>query len=210
MPIRQLQRLTYGATAPIYDRIMRGVSAPWRARSLAALAARPGERVLIVGAGTGLDFPHLPHGPDYLALDLTHAMLRQARLRVQAAPAIRLIQGDGQRLPLPDASLDHAVAHLILAVVPDGGALLAELARCLRPGGQVLVLDKFLRPGQRAPLRRALNPLIAPLATRLDVVLEDLLAQRPEFVLEHDAPLALGGWFRQVRLKRAETVPVHA
>jgi hypothetical protein len=66
----------------------------------------------------------------------------------------------------------------------------------------VLVLDKFLRPGQRAWLRRALTPLMGVVATRLDVVFEELLARVPGFVVESDQPALAGGWFRRIRLRR--------
>ncbi|MCP2821209.1 methyltransferase domain-containing protein, partial [Salmonella enterica subsp. enterica serovar Typhimurium] len=78
-----------------------------------------------------------------------------------------------------DAQFDCVVLHLIVAVVPDGAACLREAARVLRPGGAALVLDKFLRRGHPAPLRRLLSPLAGRIATRLDVVLEDALDGLP-------------------------------
>ena len=92
--------------------------------------------------------------------------------------------------------------HLILAVVPDPAQALREAVRVTRPGGLLLVFDKFLRPGQRAPLRRALTPLTMRLATRMDVVLETLLADLPEVRIENDEAALGGGWFRRVRLRR--------
>jgi ubiquinone/menaquinone biosynthesis C-methylase UbiE len=125
---------------------------------------------------------------------------RAARLR-SGAP-IRLVAGDVMRLPFADASFDHAVLHLILAVVPEPLACLRETARVVRRGGVVLVLDKFLRPGQRAWLRRALTPIAGAVATRLDVVFEDLLGGVGGFVVESDQPALAGGWFRRIRLRR--------
>ena len=72
----------------------------------------------------------------------------------------------------------------------------------LKPGGQVLVFDKFLRRGQSAILRRLINPLMRRIATRLDVVFEDLLSEAPGLVLEHDQPALAGGWFRMIRLRK--------
>jgi ubiquinone/menaquinone biosynthesis C-methylase UbiE len=171
-----------------------------RQRSLAALPAAPG-RVLLAGIGTGLDLPHLPAQHHYVGLDLTHAMLRRALPRV-AQLDFAPIQGDAQRLPFADASFDSAVLHLILAVVPSPPDCLREIARILKPGGQALIFDKFLRPGQAAPLRRLANPLLRRLATRLDVVFEDTLHHAPELRLIHDRPALAAGWFRFIHLQR--------
>ncbi len=59
----------------------------------------------------------------------------------------------------------------------------AEIARVVKPGGSVLKFDKFLRRGQPALLRRLANPLVRRVATRLDVVFEDLLREAPELAL---------------------------
>jgi ubiquinone/menaquinone biosynthesis C-methylase UbiE len=105
-------------------------------------------------------------------------------------------------LPFADASFDAVVLHLILAVVPDPRACLAEAARVLRPGGTILLLDKFLRAGQRAPLRRIANPLVRRLATRLDVVFEDVLREVKGLTVVDDQAALAGGWFRRIRLQR--------
>ena len=112
------------------------------------------------------------------------------------------MQGDAQRLPFADSTFDMAVLHLILAVVPEPGHCFAEIARVVRPGGQVLVFDKFLRRGQPALIRRLFNPVLRRVATRLDVVFEDLLAVAPQLALEYDRPALAGGWFRLIRLRR--------
>ena len=115
---------------------------------------------------------------------------------------MRHTQGDAQRLPFANHSFDAAVLHLILAVVPEPADCLAEIARVVRPGGSVLIFDKFLRHGQSALLRRMANPLMRRIATRLDVVFEDLLDTRPELSMESDEAALAGGWFRMIRLRR--------
>lgn len=112
------------------------------------------------------------------------------------------VRGDAQRLPFADDSFDAAVLHLILAVVPEPAACLAETARVLRPGGRALVFDKFLRPGQPALLRRLANPLMRRVATRLDVVFEEILAAAPALEVEKNQPALAGGWFRFISLKK--------
>ncbi|HNF65976.1 MAG TPA: class I SAM-dependent methyltransferase [Plasticicumulans sp.] len=194
-------RTSYTLLAPIYDRMVAAATQAARRASLARLPA-DARQVLLVGAGTGLDFPLLPAGPQYTAIDLTPAMLDRARQRAAARPevAIELRSGDALALDFADASFDAVILHLIVAVVPDAARALAESARVLRPGGRVLLYDKFLRPGQSAPLRRLLSPLLGRIASRTDVVLEHHLPPTLR-VLEDEASLA-GGWFRRVLLER--------
>lgn len=194
-----LQR-SYTLFAPVYDAAIATATRAARQQSLAELP-QAAANVLLAGVGTGLDLPHLPPHHRYVGIDLTAAMLVRALPRVGRLD-FRAVLGDAQRLPFADASFDAAVLHLILAVVPEPAACLAEVARVLKPGGRALVFDKFLRPGQRAWLRRLANPLVSRVATRLDVVFEDLLVQRPGLVVEDDRPVLAGGWFRLIRLRR--------
>ena len=122
-------------------------------------------------------------------------MLDRARART-AGLTLGLVEGDSQALPFANACFDHAILHLILAVVPDPVRCLAECARVLKPGATVLVLDKFLRRGEHAWLRRALNPLARRIVTRTDVVFEDVLAAVPALRLIDDRPALARGWFR--------------
>lgn len=193
-------KTSYTLIAPVYDAAIDRATRAARATSLAHLPAAPG-RVLIDGVGTGLDLPLLPPQHHYVGLDLTAAMLARARPR-SGHLDFRAVQGDAQRLPFADAAFDHAVLHLILAVVPNPNACLAEVARVVKPGGTVIVFDKFLKRGQPALLRRLANPLVRRLATRLDVVFEDVLGDAPALTLEHDQPMLAGGWFRLIRLRR--------
>ena len=191
---------TYTLIAPFYDAAISKATQAARKRSLSALPATP-SRVLLAGVGTGLDLPHLPPQHHYVGLDLNQSMLRRALPRVAQIDFLP-IQGDAQRLPFADKSFDSAVLHLILAVVPQPAHCFAEIARVLKPGGEVLVFDKFLRHGQTALLRRLANPLMRRIATRLDVVFEELLSEAPSLKLEHDQPALAGGWFRMIRLRK--------
>ncbi len=192
---------SYTLAAPFYDAFLTAATRGARKRSLAQLADLTPRDVLLLGVGTGLDLPHLPNQHRYVGLDLTAAMLTRARPRaggLHFAP----LRGDVQRLPFDDASFDVAVLHLILAVVPAPTLCLAEAVRVLKPGGQLLVFDKFLRRGETG-WKRLLNPLTRHVATRLDVVFEDVLeAVGGVRVTANDAALA-SGWFRLIRLEKA-------
>ncbi|MDS4042368.1 MAG: class I SAM-dependent methyltransferase [Candidatus Competibacter sp.] len=196
-------RYSYTLFAPVYDAFVAPFTAAARRRSLALLREESPAEVLLVGIGSGLDIPLLPRGPRYTGLDLTPAMLARARRKAEALKLdIRLDAGDARALPYSDAMFDVVVLHLILAVTPHPERVLAEAGRVLRPGGRVLILDKFLRPNQKAPVRRLVSPLLGLLATRTDVVFEDVLARAPGLEVVSDRPALAGGWFRHIVLRK--------
>jgi phosphatidylethanolamine/phosphatidyl-N-methylethanolamine N-methyltransferase len=192
-------RFSYTLIAPFYDAAIRRATSKIRAQSLKQLPDGGGLNILVNGIGTGLDLPYLPPTHHYVGLDLTAAMLHRARSR-SGNLQIHLIQGDSLNLPFADNCFDHVVLHLILAVVPDPAQCLKETARVLKTGGHILLLDKFLRRNEQACFRRALNPLAARIATRLDVVFEDVLESVTGLKVESDVPVLVNGWFRSIRL----------
>ncbi len=200
-PYRQnpLLRLSYSLIAPIYDFVIERPMRGARKRSLAALPAGDTMRVLVSGVGTGLDLPWLPVQHHYTALDFNPAMLARAVPR-STGLEMDFILGDSMALPFADASFDCVVLHLITAVVPEPPRCLAEAVRVLKPGGTILLFDKFLRPGQSAPLRRLFNVLTRRMATRMDVVFEEVLCAAPELRVASDTPALGGDWFRHIRL----------
>lgn len=191
---------SYTLAAPFYDAFLSTATRGARRRSLSPLAADPPRDVLLLGVGTGLDLPYLPTQHRYVGLDLTAAMLMRAGPRA-AGLDFAPLRGDVQRLPFRDASFDVAVLHLILAVVPEPTFCLAEAARAVKPGGQLLIFDKFLRPGE-AGWKRVLNPLTRHVATRLDVVFEDVLAAVDGLTLTANEAALASGWFRLIRLEK--------
>lgn len=193
-------KTSYRFIAPFYDVAIERATRAARLRNLARLPEAPA-RVLIGGAGTGLDLPGLPAQHQYVAQDITSAMLLRARPRCQGLE-VGLVQGDSMALPFADAGFDCVVLHLILAVVPRPERCLAEAVRVLKPGGRILVFDKFLRRGQFAPVRRLFSPLIGRLATRTDVVFEDVLAEVPGVRKIRDEDALAGGWFRLIELQK--------
>lgn len=202
-PYRQnpLLRLSYTFFAPIYDVFIEGPMRNARRASLSALPTDSPKSVLISGAGTGLDLLLLPDLHYYTALDFNPDMLARAKPRGERLHA-EFVLGDSMDLPFADAQFDYVVLHLIVAVVPEPQRCLTEAARVLKPGGTILLFDKFLHEGQRAPLRRLVNILSSRFATRTDVVLEEVLRAAPQLRVESDHPALGGTWFRRIMLRK--------
>jgi len=196
-----LLRLSYSLIAPIYDLAISGPLRAARIRSLQSLPADAAGNILLSGIGTGLDLPLLPKLHHYTALDFNTAMLSRAKPR-GAGLQVEWVLGDSMALPFADAQFDHVVLHLILAVVPQPAQCLGEAARVLKPGGTIVLFDKFLKPNKLALLRRALNPLSRRIATRMDVVFEEVLSAVPQLRVVSDVPMLAGGWFRGIVLQK--------
>jgi phosphatidylethanolamine/phosphatidyl-N-methylethanolamine N-methyltransferase len=196
-------RLRYTAIAPIYDRVI-SFSAQ-RRRSIELLGLKPGERVLVVGAGTGADLPHLPRYVAVTATDITPAMVERTRERAGVLGVdVQAEVMDGQSLDLTDGSFDAVILHLIVAVIPDPRACLREAARVLRPGGRAVVFDKFV-PGDAPPsiVRRMLNTFTNVVATDITRRLGPLV-EGTGFRVVHREAAAFGGQFEIALLRKVD------
>ncbi|KWT58276.1 methyltransferase type 11 [Streptomyces albus subsp. albus] len=102
-----------------------------------ALAPATG-RVLEIGAGHGLNFPHYPAAvSEVVALEPERTLRDLAREAASRAPVpVSVADGVAERLPAPDASYDTVVCSLVLCSVRDLPAALREIRRVLRPGGR--------------------------------------------------------------------------
>jgi phosphatidylethanolamine/phosphatidyl-N-methylethanolamine N-methyltransferase len=200
-------RLRYTLYAPFYDLVARRLGRG-RRRAFELLDVREGERVLLVGCGTGLDLELLPRGAHVIAVDLTPAMVEKTLARATAlGMKVDARVMDAARLDLADASFDCVVLHLILAVVPDPYATAREAVRVLRPGGRASIFDKFLPDAGRASLvRRAANVLTNVFATNINRRLGDILAGTPLKVVT-DEPSVFGGAFRVVTAAVSRVIP---
>ena len=119
-------------------------------RMRSALLGGARGRVVEIGAGTGLNVAHYPEGIAELVLtEPDAAMRRRLAHRLQKHGRIgRIVDTPAERLPLADASIDTVVSTLVLCTVDDPERTLREIARVLRPDGQLLFIE-HVRAGSR-------------------------------------------------------------
>ena len=105
---------------------------------------QPGLRVLDVGTGTGIFAVELARlGLRVVAVDHSARMLDAARANLERAgvDGVELRRGDASSLPLEDAEVDAALAHMVLHYLPSPAEGVREMARCVKPGGAVVAVD---------------------------------------------------------------------
>jgi ubiquinone/menaquinone biosynthesis C-methylase UbiE len=129
-----------------------------RAHRQQLLASAHGYTVEI-GSGTGLNLPHYPDAVGELVLAEPDAPMRAllGKKLSRSKNRTRLIDAPAERLPLPDSSVDTVVSTLVLCTVDAPDLALQEIARVLRPGGQLLFLEHV----------RSESPLLARWQDRL-------------------------------------------
>ncbi|HET7450844.1 MAG TPA: methyltransferase domain-containing protein [Gaiellaceae bacterium] len=125
--------------ARFFDRVSRALDERGQAEHRAVLLAGLRGRVVEVGAGNGLNFPHYPATVTEVVAVEPEPYLRARAVEAAAhAPVpVSVVAGCGEALPLPDDSVDAGVASLVLCSVGDQGRALAELRRVIRPGGDL-------------------------------------------------------------------------
>jgi phosphatidylethanolamine/phosphatidyl-N-methylethanolamine N-methyltransferase len=200
----------YARWAPVYDLAFTAVMAPGR-RAAVAAAERHGGKILDVGVGTGLELPMFGPGVELVGVDLSEPMLRRAQSRI-AREKLTQIAGlcvmDATRLAFAEGRFDTVVAPYVLTVVPDPHATLAELARVVRVGGEIVLVNHVgAETGPIAWIERWMGKRSASLGWRPEFpwpILGDWIASRPDLKLverRHIAPLGLFTLTRIEKLK---------
>jgi ubiquinone/menaquinone biosynthesis C-methylase UbiE len=136
--------------ARFFDRLSRAMEKEvgrFREELLSGLSGR----VLEVGAGNGINFSHYPATvEEVIAIEPEPYLRGKAEQAASAAPIpVTVRSGVADALELEDASVDAAVASLVLCSVPDQGSALAELRRAIRPGGELRFLEHVRAAGAR-------------------------------------------------------------
>ena len=136
-------RNMFNRIAPRYDLLNRlvslGLDQGWRRRTLEIVDVRPGDLVLDLACGTG-DFSELARarGARVIGLDFAREMLRGAAIRELD---VHFTNGDAERLPLADASVDVVTCGFALRNFVSLEEVFQEMARVLKPGGRIAILE---------------------------------------------------------------------
>jgi phosphatidylethanolamine/phosphatidyl-N-methylethanolamine N-methyltransferase len=157
-------RTLYRRLAPVYDLVYGVGLEQGRRQAMARLAPVSGESVLELGVGTGLSAVHYPRGCRVIAIDLSDAMIRKARLRLirRCVRHVALCRMDAAQLAFPDACFDAVYAAYVMNVVPDPIQVAREIIRVSRPGSRVVLLNHFRDTNDAGhPVSRALGSVAA-------------------------------------------------
>ncbi len=137
--------------AAMYDRMMRRGEERSMGRRRAGLVAKASGRTLEIGAGTGANLAYYPDAVDELILAEPFEPMRRRLQRklADSGRTARTLDAPAEAIPLDADSLDTVVCTLVLCTVDFPDAALAEVARVLRPGGQLLFIEHVRSPSPR-------------------------------------------------------------
>jgi len=163
-----------------YDLVFGPTLHPGRVDAIKRMAIKPGDRVLEVGVGTGINADLYPPDCAVTGIDLSSSMLEKARERVarKGVRNVRLLQMDAANLKFADDSFDIVYAPYVISVVPDPVAVTREMQRVCRPGGRIVILNHFRSNNPvMAWLERMISPFTVHVGFKSDLDLPAFLAQ---------------------------------
>ena len=170
----------YDKLAKVYDVFFGPILHPGRLLALERMRIAPGDRVLEVGVGTGINAALYPHTCHVTGIDFSASMLEKARGRVsrKGLSHVRLMEMDAASLTFADESFDIVYAPYLVNCVSDPLKVVREMRRVCRPGGKIVILNHF-RSANRvlSKLDRALTPLTVHIGFKMDLDLPGFLAQ---------------------------------
>ena len=170
----------YSKLAATYDFTFGPTLHPGRVQAIQRMAIEPGDRVLEVGVGTGINLALYPKEASITGIDYSEEMLEKARERMarKGVRNARLLQMDGADLKFEDDSFDIVYAPYVISVVPDPVKVACEMARVCRPGGRVIILNHFLSPNPLiSRVERWMSPATVHIGFKSDLDLPAFIAQ---------------------------------
>jgi len=168
----------YAILTPVYDILFNKIFHSGRVAAIDLLEIKPGDRVLEIGVGTGLNLPLFPRDCQVTGIDISAEMLQKARERSKELGLTSVTLGlmDASNLEFPDDTFDHVLATYVISAVPDPVKTLLEMRRVCRPKGHLVILNHFRSEN---PILGAVEWMLAPVCTRIgfktDLKLKPLL-----------------------------------
>jgi phosphatidylethanolamine/phosphatidyl-N-methylethanolamine N-methyltransferase len=170
----------YAKIASVYDVFLGPPLHPGRLRAMERMNIQPGDRVLEVGVGTGINLALYPSTCQVTGIDFSPSMLQKAHERVAKKDLryVRLFEMDAGAIEFPDDSFDIVYAPYLINVVPHPIQVAREMRRVCRPGGQILFLNHFRSTNPvMSWIEKAVTPLTVHAGFKADLDLFALLAQ---------------------------------
>jgi phosphatidylethanolamine/phosphatidyl-N-methylethanolamine N-methyltransferase len=170
----------YAKLASVYDLAFGPTLQPGRVRAINRMGILPGERVLEVGVGTGINLSLYPRTCAVTGIDFSCSMLEKARDRVSRMGIrnLRLLQMDAADLKFADDSFDIVYAPYLISVVPDPVKVACEMRRVCRRGGRIIFLNHFLSPNAMVSrVERLISPFTIHVGFKADLDLPAFLSQ---------------------------------
>ncbi len=196
-------RIVYTFWSPIYDWLIslpmfvKGRKQAWELANL-----KQDDELLLVGIGTGADIRFIPECASITGVDLNPSMLKHARKKAERlGRPILFIVGNAEQISRPDDSFDVVALNLILGVVENPRICFQEAVRLTKPGGRIIVFDKFVTK-QKPPslMRRVANIIARPFGTDLNRNFEEIIEGIEVTILE-DQSLSPGSAFRTILIR---------
>ena len=170
----------YSKIASTYDVFFGPALHHGRCRAIACMDLQPGDRVLEVGVGTGINLPLYPRHAQVSAIDFSPSMLQKAHEKVakQGLDHVRLYEMDASSIQFPDDSFDVVYAPYLINCVPDPIGVAREMMRVCRPGGRIFLLNHFRSANPiMSTIERFWTPVSIHMGFTVDMPLDGLLEQ---------------------------------
>jgi phosphatidylethanolamine/phosphatidyl-N-methylethanolamine N-methyltransferase len=170
----------YENIAWFYDLTFGPALHPGRVDAIERMGIKPGNRVLEVGVGTGINAPLYPKDCSVTGIDLSGPMLEKARHRIarKGVRNVQVMQMDAANLKFADNTFDIVYAPYVISVVPDPVAVTREMRRVCKPGGKIVILNHFRSKNTvGAWMERVIAPAALYLGFKSDLDLPAFLVQ---------------------------------
>ncbi len=186
----------------IFYNVIASVLESSRKKSIDKLNIQNGDKVLIVGSGTGLDLNYIDTNCEITAIDITPIMVKKTLKNAKKmSKSINVLEMNAETLDFKDETFDRIILHNILTVVSKPVACFIEAERVLKTGGYMAVFDKFCQKNKEISFfRKLLNPITFIFFSKINLSFGSLY-KHSNMKIKYDNS-TLGKLFRIIILKK--------